>query len=203
MVASFSARSACGSYSTRAASASGTLVVATTATCLVVSASTWLRNGHDVLVVRQHDHRVGRTWPRPPPGSARSTGSSTGRPATTRCTPRLVSNRSHTFTDADRDHGGGDRAPRLGGRVEIGHDLGLGAPTAPPRPAPSSRSRGSGAGGLRRCRPRPRRRCRWCARGSSRCRRRRPPRSSRRSRPTCRGTRAGSRPSASRRYMTS
>ncbi len=38
-------------------------------------------------------------------------------PATTRCTPRLVSRRSHAVTDADRDHRGGDGAAGCGALV--------------------------------------------------------------------------------------
>ena len=60
IVASFSASSAFGSYSTSAASASGTLVVATTATLLVGERVDLAGDRDDVLVVREHDHAVGR-----------------------------------------------------------------------------------------------------------------------------------------------
>ena len=54
--------------------------VGTTSTCLLGELVDLLRDRHDVLVVRQHDHRVGARTPRPLRGSARSTGSSTARP---------------------------------------------------------------------------------------------------------------------------
>ena len=53
---------------------------ATTATVLLGERVDLLRDRHDVLVVRQHDHARRPRTPRPPRGSARSTGSSTARP---------------------------------------------------------------------------------------------------------------------------
>ena len=130
--------SAFGSYSTSAASASGTLVVATTATCFSLSASTCLATatmfllfGSTITQSAAHASTASRIcavdgfidWP----------------PATTCCTPRLVSRRRTPLADADRDDRGGD------GRVSI-RDTRRGrrrrrprAPSAPLRPARSGR----------------------------------------------------------------
>src|SRR5262249_10478196 len=84
-----SASSALGSYSTSAASASGTLVVGTTATRLSVSASTWRATATMFLLLGStttesdaHASTASRIWA--------VDGFIDWPPATTRCTPRLV-----------------------------------------------------------------------------------------------------------------
>ena len=153
-----------------------------------VSASTCSATGMMFLLFGQHDH-VRRRWPVDRVEQLRrrrverlATGDD--RPARRAArTARRCPSPLPTATTARRGPPAA-RRPRRGLRPSRGQ-LGLAQPRA--RSATSSNrsvTRILSGRPASRGRLRSPRRCRWCGRGSSRCRRRRPPRSSRRSRPT-------------------